>query len=105
MGWWTRKTRKFDRRGREETAFQLLKVSSWKGVILFGKREKLNPRYIGHFKVLAKVGTVACRLGLPGQLSRIHITLHVSNLKKSSSDETLAIPLEENQNYDKLHFF
>ncbi|GJX12653.1 putative reverse transcriptase domain-containing protein [Tanacetum coccineum] len=60
----------------------MLKVSPWKGVIRFGKQGKLNPRYIGPFKILAKVGTVACRLELPEQLSRVHSTFHVSNLKK-----------------------
>ncbi|GJY71908.1 putative reverse transcriptase domain-containing protein, partial [Tanacetum coccineum] len=47
----------------------MLKVSPWKGVIRFGKRGKLNPRYIGLFRIIAKVGTLAYRLELPEQLS------------------------------------
>ncbi|GJV19390.1 putative reverse transcriptase domain-containing protein [Tanacetum coccineum] len=82
----------------------MLKVSSWKGVIRFGKRGKLNPRYIGPFKILAKVGTVAYRLELPEQLSRVHSTFHISNLKKYFSDEPLAISLDEIQIDDKLNF-
>nr|GFC74810.1 putative reverse transcriptase domain-containing protein [Tanacetum cinerariifolium] len=68
------------------------------------KRGKLNPRYIGPFKVLAKVGTIAYRLELPQQLSMVHSTFHVSNLKKCLSDEPLAIPLDELHINDKLHF-
>ncbi|GKF45032.1 hypothetical protein Tco_0131584, partial [Tanacetum coccineum] len=75
----------------------MLKVSPWKGVIRFSKRGKLNPRYIGPFKIIAKVGTVAYRLELPEQLSRVHSTFHVSNLKKCFADEPLAIPLDEIQ--------
>ncbi|GKF36855.1 hypothetical protein Tco_0113613, partial [Tanacetum coccineum] len=82
----------------------MLKVSPWKGVIRFGKREKLNPRYIGPFKIIAKVGTVAYRLELPEQLTRVHSTFHVSKLKKCMADEPLAIPLDEIQINDKLHF-
>ncbi|GJY26402.1 hypothetical protein Tco_0401128 [Tanacetum coccineum] len=82
----------------------MLRVSPWKGVIYFGKREKLNPRYIGPFKVLAKVRTVAYTLELPQQLSKVHSTFHVSNLKKSLSDEPLAIPLDEIHIDDKLYF-
>ncbi|GKD51842.1 putative reverse transcriptase domain-containing protein [Tanacetum coccineum] len=82
----------------------MLKVSPWKGVIRFGKRGKLNPHYIGPFKILAKVGTVAYRLELPEKLSRVHSTFHVSNLKKCLSDEPLAIPLDEIHIDEKLNF-
>ncbi|GJR17421.1 hypothetical protein Tco_0965948 [Tanacetum coccineum] len=73
----------------------MLKVSPWKGVIRFGKQGKLNPHYIR---------PVAYHLKLPDQLSRVHSTFHVSNLKKCFSDEPLAIPLDEIQIDDKLHF-
>ncbi|GKA86402.1 putative reverse transcriptase domain-containing protein [Tanacetum coccineum] len=82
----------------------MIKVSPWKGVIHFGKRGKLIPRYIGPFKILAKVGTVAYRLKLPKQLSRVHSTFYVSNMNKCLSDETLPIPLDEIQIDDKLYF-
>nr|GEY52274.1 reverse transcriptase domain-containing protein [Tanacetum cinerariifolium] len=65
---------------------------------------KLNPRYIGPFKILAKVRTLAYRLELPEELSRVYSTFHVSNLKKCFVDEPLTIPLDEIQTDDKLNF-
>ncbi|GJS73413.1 putative reverse transcriptase domain-containing protein [Tanacetum coccineum] len=82
----------------------MLKVSSWKGVIRFNKRGKLNSRYIGPFKIITKVRTNSYRLELPKQLSRVQSTFHVFNLKKCLSEETLAIPLDETQIDDKLQF-
>ncbi|GKE90467.1 putative reverse transcriptase domain-containing protein, partial [Tanacetum coccineum] len=73
-------------------------------VIRFGKRGKLNPRYIRPFKIFAKFRTVANQLELSKQLSRVHSTFHVSNLKKCLSDETRIILLDEIQIDDKLHF-
>ncbi|GJX34779.1 putative reverse transcriptase domain-containing protein [Tanacetum coccineum] len=82
----------------------MLKVSPWKGVVRFGKRGKLNPRYVGPFKVLEKVGAVAYKLELPQDQSRVHNTFHVSNLKKCYADEPLAVPLDGLHIDDKLHF-
>nr|GEW69569.1 putative reverse transcriptase domain-containing protein [Tanacetum cinerariifolium] len=82
----------------------MLKVSPWKGVVRFGKRGKLNPRYIRPFKVLAKVGKVAYKLELSQELSRVHHTFHVSNLKKCYSDEPLVMPLEGVHIDDMLQF-
>ncbi|GJT56783.1 putative reverse transcriptase domain-containing protein [Tanacetum coccineum] len=81
-----------------------LKVSPRKGVIRFGKRGKLNPRYIGPFKILDRIGLVAYKLELPEELSNVHSTFHVSNLKKCLSDESLVIPMKELRLDDKLNF-
>ncbi|GKB03977.1 putative reverse transcriptase domain-containing protein [Tanacetum coccineum] len=82
----------------------MLKVSPWKGVVRFGKWGKLNPRYVGPFKVIERVGEVAYKLELPEELSRVHNTFHVSNLKKCHADEPLAVPLDGLHLDDKLHF-
>ncbi|GJS91373.1 putative reverse transcriptase domain-containing protein [Tanacetum coccineum] len=82
----------------------MLKVSPWKEVVHFGKRGRLNPRYVGPFKVLEKVGYVAYKLELPKELSRVHNTFHVSNLKKCYADEPLAVPLDGLYFDGKLQF-
>nr|GEY19013.1 putative reverse transcriptase domain-containing protein [Tanacetum cinerariifolium] len=73
-------------------------------VVRFGKRGKLNPRYVGPFKVLDKVGTISYKLELPQELSRVHYTIHVSNLKKCHADEPLSVPLDGLHFDDKLYF-
>nr|GEV58462.1 reverse transcriptase domain-containing protein [Tanacetum cinerariifolium] len=82
----------------------MLKVSPWKGVVRFGKQGKLNPRYVRPFKVLKKVGAISYKLELPQELSMVHNTFHVSNLKKCYSNDPLVVPLEGLQVDDKLHF-
>ncbi|GJU31327.1 putative reverse transcriptase domain-containing protein [Tanacetum coccineum] len=82
----------------------MLKVSPWKGVVRFGKRGKLSPRYIGPLKILSRVDPVAYKLELPREFQGIPNTFHVSNLKKCLSDEDLIIPLDELRIDDKLHF-
>ncbi|GJY91818.1 putative reverse transcriptase domain-containing protein [Tanacetum coccineum] len=82
----------------------MLKVSPWKGVIRFGKRGKLNPRYIRPFKILKRVNPVAYTLELPKEPSTVHSTFFVSNLKKCLSDESLVILIKELRLDDKLDF-
>ncbi|GJX74934.1 putative reverse transcriptase domain-containing protein [Tanacetum coccineum] len=84
--------------------YVLLKVSPWKGVVRFGKKGKLAPRFVGAFEIIKKIGPVAYRLDLPKELDDFHDTFHVSNLKKCLVDPTLQVPLNEIQVYAKLNF-
>ena len=83
-----------------------LEISPWKGVLRFGKRDKLRPRYIGPYEIVSKVGPVAYRLKLPPELSRIHDTFHVSMLRKHIPDlshvlREQPVQLKENLTYEE----
>ncbi|GKC47591.1 putative reverse transcriptase domain-containing protein [Tanacetum coccineum] len=82
----------------------MLKVSPRKGVIRFRNQGKLNPRYIRPFKILERIGPVAYKLKLPEELSNVHNTFYISNLKKCLSDKSLVIPMKEIWLDDKLNF-
>ncbi|GJW24367.1 hypothetical protein Tco_0038178, partial [Tanacetum coccineum] len=73
----------------------MLKVSPWKGVVRFRKKVKLAPRYVGPFEILERIGPLAYRLRLPEELSGVHDTFHVLNLKKCLADASLHVPLNE----------
>ncbi|GKA81768.1 putative reverse transcriptase domain-containing protein [Tanacetum coccineum] len=119
----------FDWGNKQEAAFQLIKQkwcntpilalpegskdfiaycdASIKGlgiVLMQREKGKLNPRYVGPFKVLEKVGAAAYKLELPQESRKVHNTFHVPNLKKFHDNEPLAIPLDGLHNNDKLHY-
>jgi hypothetical protein len=76
---------------RKDLEFQVgdwvfLKLSPWKGIVRFGKRGKLSPRYIGPYEITERIGAVAYRLALPPRLSRVHDVFHVSMLRKYVAD-------------------
>ena len=81
-----------------------LKVSPWKGVLRFGRRGKLRPRYIGPYEIIARVGPIAYRLDLPPELSKVHNVFHVSMLRKYIPDPSHVlrdqpVQLKENLTY------
>ncbi|XP_073121905.1 uncharacterized protein [Henckelia pumila] len=72
---------------RRDLEFQVgdhvfLKVSPWKGVLRFGKKRKLSPRYIGSFEILDKVGARAYRVSFPPNQEGVHNVFHISMLRK-----------------------
>ncbi|WMV19370.1 hypothetical protein MTR67_012755 [Solanum verrucosum] len=84
---------------RRDIEFQVddwvfLKVSLMKGVMIFGRKGKLNPRYIGPYKVICSVGQVAYEVDLPRDLSAVQPVFYVSMLRKCLEDPTQIIPIE-----------
>nr|GEU61883.1 putative reverse transcriptase domain-containing protein [Tanacetum cinerariifolium] len=84
--------------------YVLLEVSPWKGVVRFGKKGKLAPRFVRPFDIIERVGHVAYQLDLPVELNDVHDTFYVSNLKKCLADSTLQVPLDEIRVDAKLNF-
>ncbi|GJY37693.1 putative reverse transcriptase domain-containing protein [Tanacetum coccineum] len=82
----------------------MLKMSPWKGMVHFRKKGKLAPRYVGPFEILKRISHVAYRLRLPEELSGIHDTFHMLNLKKYLADASLHVPLNEIK-VDKTLYF
>ena len=72
-----------------------MKVSPTKGVFRFGKRGKLNPRFVGPFEILQKVGTVAYRLALPPTDHPVHDVFHISLLRKYVPDTSHVLSYED----------
>ena len=84
-----------------------IKVSPLKGVMRFGKKNKLSPRFVGPFEILDKIGSAVYRVALPPALSKIHNVFHISNLRKYIPDSKHVIKYEplriqENLSYEEI---
>ncbi|XP_043705385.1 uncharacterized protein LOC122655239 [Telopea speciosissima] len=84
---------------RKDMEFQMgenvfLRVSPTKGIMRFSKKGKLNPRYIGHYEILKRIGAVAYRLALPPSLEGVHNVFHISKLKKYVPNPTHILTVE-----------
>ncbi|XP_070046920.1 uncharacterized protein [Nicotiana tomentosiformis] len=78
----------------KENYWVFLKVFPMKGVMRFGKKGKLSPRYVGPYRIIQRICEVAYKLELPPQISLVHPEFHVSMLKKVVRDPTFIVPVE-----------
>ena len=81
-----------------------LNLSPWKGVVCFEKRGKRNPRYIGPFEIVERIGPVAYRLDLPEEFSRVHNVFHISMLLKYIPDPSHVLDTPEIELRDDLSY-
>ena len=84
-----------------------LKISPMKGVVRFGKKGKLNPRYVGPYDIFQRVGKVSYELKLPSELASVHPVFHVSMLKKCIGDPEFILAIEglgakDNLSYEEV---
>ena len=81
-----------------------LRVSPWKGIMRFGNKGKLSPRYIGPYDIIERIGPLAYRLSLPPELARIHNVFHVSMLRQYRSDPSHVLRDSEVEISDNLSY-
>ena len=94
---------------RRELEFQVddwvfLKVSPMKGVMRFGKKGKLSPRYVGPYNILKRIGKVTYELEFPAELAAVHPVFHISLLKECMGDPASIVPLESVAVKDSLSY-
>ena len=81
-----------------------LKVSLWKKILLFGRKGKLSPRFIGLYEILERVGPVAYRLALPLELAKLHDVFHVSMLQTYRYDTSHILLVQDIQVQEDFTF-
>ena len=81
-----------------------LKVSPMRGVVRFGKKRKLAPRFVGPYEIVERVGKLAYRLKLPPMMAGIHDVFHVSMLRKCLRNLKDAIPVNEMELRDDMTY-
>ncbi|XP_060183101.1 uncharacterized protein LOC132613058 [Lycium barbarum] len=94
---------------RRELEFQVgdwvfLKISLMRGVMRFGKKGKLNPQYIGPYRIVRRVGQVAYELELPSKLLVVHPVFHISMLRKCIGDPSRVVPVDDIQVIENLTY-
>ncbi|XP_075082496.1 uncharacterized protein LOC142166856 [Nicotiana tabacum] len=88
----------------KEGDYVFLKVSPMKGIMRFGRKGKLSPRYIGLYPILERIGLVAYRLALPPELSSVHPVFHVSMLRQYFHDPSHVFDRQEIEVDDTLTY-